>query len=46
MLGHVIPLMTLWFLPGLLPLASGLALVGLLIFEHLYVDCPQRIPLS
>ncbi len=44
--GHVVPLMILWFVPGLLPLASCLALVGLLIFEHLYVDCPQRIPLS
>jgi len=46
LVGHVVPLMILWFVPGLTPLASSLALVGLLIFEHLYVDCPQRIPLS
>jgi Fe-S-cluster-containing dehydrogenase component/predicted small integral membrane protein len=43
--GHLLPLALLWsavpaFIAGLL------TLVGLLVWEHLYVQAPQRIPLA
>ena len=44
--GHLLPLALLWgterapLIPGLL------ALLGLLVWEHLYVQAPQRIPLA
>jgi Fe-S-cluster-containing dehydrogenase component/formate-dependent nitrite reductase membrane component NrfD len=43
-LGHLVPLAMLWAAPGASALASGLSLVGLLAWEHLYVQAPQRIP--
>ena len=43
--GHVLPLTLLW--AGLAPAtAAALALFGLLAWEHLFVQAPQRIPLS
>jgi hypothetical protein len=41
-LGPLFPLALLW--ASLRPLASALALLGLLTWEHLYVQAPQRIP--
>lgn len=43
-LGHLVPLALLWATPALAPSASILSLVGLLVWEHLYVQAPQRIP--
>jgi formate-dependent nitrite reductase membrane component NrfD len=45
-LGHLLPLSILWMPSGLGPSASALALVGLFVWEHLYVQAPQRIPLA
>jgi Fe-S-cluster-containing dehydrogenase component len=43
-LGHLLPLSLLWATdpPGSLP--GLLVLLGLLLWEHLYVQAPQRIP--
>jgi Fe-S-cluster-containing dehydrogenase component len=43
-LGHLLPLGLLWFVPALAVPAGSLALTGLLLWEHLYVQAPQRIP--
>jgi len=43
-MGHLLPLALLWATPLLAPAASLLALLGLLAWEHLYVQAPQRIP--
>jgi hypothetical protein len=43
-LGHLLPLAMLWAAPGAGAFASGLALAGLLVWEHLYVQAPQRVP--
>jgi len=45
-LGHLLPLSILWGLSSLRPLAGALALFGLFVWEHLYVQAPQRIPLA
>jgi hypothetical protein len=45
-LGHLLPLSILWGPSGLRLLAAPLALFGLFIWEHLYVQAPQRIPLA
>lgn len=45
-LGHLAPLALLWGAPALAPLASALTLLGLLIWEHLYVQAPQQVPLA
>jgi Fe-S-cluster-containing dehydrogenase component len=42
--GHLLPLSLLWASPALGSLSGSLALVGLLAWEHLYVQAPQRIP--
>jgi hypothetical protein len=42
--GHLLPLALLWIAPAAAPLAGVLALAGLLAWEHLYVQAPQRIP--
>jgi formate-dependent nitrite reductase membrane component NrfD len=50
--GHLLPLILLWAAPdasaspGLLTRlsAGGLTLLGLLVWEHLYVQAPQQIP--
>jgi hypothetical protein len=48
MLGHVFAFGALYFLTGPLFLACGsiMAIIGLYIFEHCFVDAPQRIPNS
>jgi len=43
--GHLLPLALLWAGQGGL-LAGSLALAGLLVWEHLYVQKPQLIPLA
>jgi len=43
-LGHLLPLALLWAAPPLAPAASLLTLLGLLAWEHLYVQAPQRVP--
>jgi Fe-S-cluster-containing dehydrogenase component len=43
-LGHLLPLALLWLTPALATPASLLTLLGLLAWEHLYVQAPQRIP--
>jgi Fe-S-cluster-containing dehydrogenase component len=43
--GHLVPLALLWSGQGSL-LAGGLTLAGLLVWEHLYVQKPQLIPLA
>jgi Fe-S-cluster-containing dehydrogenase component len=43
-LGHLFPLALIWFRAELAPWAAAGALAGLLIWEHLYVQAPQRIP--
>jgi len=42
--GHLLPLAALWAWPDSAPLAAGLALGGLLLWEHLYVWAPQQVP--
>jgi Fe-S-cluster-containing dehydrogenase component/formate-dependent nitrite reductase membrane component NrfD len=48
MLGHVLSLGALYFFTGPLLLICGsiMAIIGLYIFEHCFVDAPQRIPNS
>jgi Fe-S-cluster-containing dehydrogenase component/formate-dependent nitrite reductase membrane component NrfD len=43
-LGHLVPLALLWAAPRASAVAASLALLGLLAWEHLYVQAPQRIP--
>jgi Fe-S-cluster-containing dehydrogenase component len=43
-MGHLLPLSLLWMSPGFAMPASLLTLLGLLAWEHLYVQAPQRIP--
>ena len=45
-LGHLLPLSILWAESSLRPVAGALALLGLFLWEHLYVQAPQRIPLA
>ena len=42
--GHLLPLAVLWSGPWARFPASGLALAGLLAWEQLFVEAPQRIP--
>jgi hypothetical protein len=44
--GHLLPLALLWGTATLGFLAGGLALSGLLVWEHLYVQAPQRVALA
>jgi Fe-S-cluster-containing dehydrogenase component len=44
--GHLLPLTLLWGAGGPVSLAGALTLFGLLAWEHLYVQAPQRIPLA
>jgi Fe-S-cluster-containing dehydrogenase component len=44
--GHLVPLSLLWMSPSLGVVAGGLALAGLLVWEHLYVHAPQQVPLA
>ncbi len=43
-IGHLLPLALLWLTPSFEATAGSLALTGLLLWEHLYVQAPQRIP--
>ena len=45
-IGHLLPLSILWGSWSLRPLAGVLALFGLFVWEHLYVQAPQRIALA
>lgn len=44
--GHVVPLTLLWGFPAMAWLAGALALAGLLVWEHLFVQAPQQVPLA
>ena len=44
LIGHLLPLVLLWTVPRAGLLAGTFALAGLLLWEHLYVQAPQRIP--
>lgn len=44
--GHLLPLALLWASAGTTVLASGLALFGLWVWESLYVQAPQQVPLA
>ena len=45
--GHLLPLALLWAARATRPAVAGvLTLLGLLAWEHLYVQAPQRIPLA
>jgi Fe-S-cluster-containing dehydrogenase component len=46
MLGHLLPLVLLWASREMDVLVGGVSLLGLLAWEHLYVQAPQRVPLS
>ncbi len=43
-LGHLLPLALLWSAPNASGAAASLALAGLAVWEHLYVQAPQRVP--
>jgi Fe-S-cluster-containing dehydrogenase component len=43
-IGHLLPLSLLWWSPASTAMAGACTLAGLLIWEHLYVQAPQRIP--
>ena len=43
-LGHVVPLILLYLLPGRGLTAGAFSLIGLLAWEHLFVQAPQQIP--
>jgi hypothetical protein len=42
--GHLLPLALLWSSPELGAVAGSLALAGLLLWEHLFVQAPQQVP--
>lgn len=44
--GHLLPLALLWSHASVPLLASGLALLGLALWEHLFVSAPQQVPLA
>lgn len=45
-IGHMLPLSLLWASDEMAVLAGGFALLGLLSWEHLYVQAPQKVPLA
>jgi Fe-S-cluster-containing dehydrogenase component len=45
-IGHLLPLSILWGVSSFQGLAGALALFGLLVWEHLYVQAPQQVPLA
>jgi hypothetical protein len=45
-IGHLLPLSMLWGLSSFQGLAGALALFGMLVWEHLYVQAPQQVPLA
>jgi hypothetical protein len=44
--GHLLPLALLWSRADAFGAVAALVLVGLLFWEHLYVQMPQQIPLA
>ena len=48
--GHILPVLLLVLVPGaprgISLLAGGLALIGLLVFEHIWLMAGQALPLS
>jgi formate-dependent nitrite reductase membrane component NrfD len=48
--GHAVPLLLLALVPGTVPLVSlvagGLSLIGLLVYEHIWLMVGQAVPLS
>jgi len=48
LLGNIVPFALLWFVDGALAqlAASVLVLAGIYITEHIWVEAPQRLPLS
>jgi hypothetical protein len=45
-MGHLLPLSMLWGLSSFQGMAGALALFGLFMWEHLYVQAPQQVPLA
>jgi hypothetical protein len=43
-IGHLLPVALLWWSGSAGALAGSLALAGLLLWEHLYVQAPQQVP--
>ncbi len=44
--GHLVPVAVLWTGSGFAPVAGALALAGLMVWEHLFVQAPQQVALS
>jgi Fe-S-cluster-containing dehydrogenase component len=44
--GHLLPLAILWARADLSGVVAALVLLGLLFWEHLYVQAPQQVPLA
>jgi Fe-S-cluster-containing dehydrogenase component len=45
-MGHLLPLALLWSRTDVSGVAAATALLGLLVWEHLYVQAPQQVPLA
>jgi hypothetical protein len=45
-MGHLLPLALLWSRTDSGGLIAALTLLGLLVWEHLYVQAPQQVPLA
>jgi hypothetical protein len=45
-IGHLLPLSILWGASSFQVMAGPLALFGLFVWEHLYVQAPQQVPLA
>jgi formate-dependent nitrite reductase membrane component NrfD len=45
-LGHLLPLALLWSRTDVGGVIAALVLLGLLVWEHLYVQAPQQVPLA
>jgi Polysulphide reductase, NrfD len=45
-IGHLLPLALLWSRSDVSGVAAAAALFGLLVWEHLYVQAPQQVPLA
>ncbi|PYQ54477.1 MAG: 4Fe-4S ferredoxin [Acidobacteria bacterium] len=45
-IGHLLPLSILWGVSSFQGMAAALALFGLFVWEHLYVQAPQQVPLA
>ncbi|HET8645825.1 MAG TPA: hypothetical protein VFO85_10070, partial [Vicinamibacteria bacterium] len=45
-MGHLLPLALLWSRTDVGGLIAATSLLGLLVWEHLYVQAPQQVPLA